>query len=53
MLLDLEVEPDGPSHSAWSHIVRAAERRQEVVQRILIGHVHHREPRALHLYLSL
>ena len=43
---DLEVEPDGPAHRSRSHIVRSAEGRKKIVQRVFVRQVHHRQARA-------
>ena len=40
----LEVEPNLRRHRPWRHIVRSAERRQEVVQRVFVRDVHRRQP---------
>lgn len=39
----LEVEADLPGKRAGRHVVRAAERGKEVVQRVLVRQIDHRE----------
>src|SRR5580658_7753459 len=49
----LEVEADGRGHCTGRHIVRSAESRKEVVQRLFVHQIHHRYARAPLLLLAV
>src|SRR5581483_990873 len=48
-----EVEPERAGHRAWRHVVRPAERGQEIVERHVVRQVDHFQPRAPLVFVAM